>query len=423
MTAVEFLKNHGVDLEQFDNEVMLADFTSEMSKGLAGEASSLKMIPAFVNLPKQLPVNKKVVVLDAGGTNLRAARVAFDAQSKATIEQIVKSKMPGVATEVSEEEFYNVFIDELEKVWEPGIDLLGFCFSYPAEITPAKDGKLLYWVKEIKAPAIVGQLVGAELKKRLLARGRDLQVVIMNDTVTTLLAGYTNDPTAQAYVGFILGTGTNTALITDTARITKSPDAQKADQRMIINTESGGFGKFPASDFDRAFDAATQNPGVNVFEKCLSGAYMASRCLYAIKAAAAEGLLSAEAAASVASLTELDNIQLDNWLAGVGELPLVANWTAQDIDFFKQVALALYTMAARFTAVNIAAAVTNSGVPSGSTVVVNADGSTFYKTKCVDFQAVTLEQLEKMLAPRGLKAKIIHVDEAPILGAAVGALC
>ena len=64
----------------------------------------------------------------------------------------------------------------------------------------------------------------------------------------------------------------------------------------------------------------------------------------------------------------------------------------------------------------------NSGVPAGSTVIVNADGSTFYKTKCVDFQRVTREQLDRMLQPLGLTARIIHVDEAPILGAAVGAL-
>ena len=422
MTAQEFLKNHGVDLDAFDNADLLAAFDQEMAAGLSGANSSLKMIPAFLNLPSSLPVSRKVAVLDAGGTNLRAARVCFDAAGKATIEAIVKSKMPGVHAPVSEEEFYAAFVDELEKVLEPGIDLLGFCFSYPAEITPEKDGKLLYWTKEIKAPAIVGQHVGAELKRRLAARGHQIKVAIMNDTVTTLLAGYAADPSAAAYVGFILGTGTNTALIVETDRIAKSPAARAAGKRMIVNTESGGFAKFPKSDFDMAFDAATQNPGVNVFEKCISGAYMGTRCLYAVKAAAKEGLFSPQATAAIAELEELDNKLLDDWLAGIGALPIAADWTADDVAFFKAVALTLYTLAARFTAVNIAAAVRNSGVPAGSTVIVNADGSTFYKTKCVDFQRVTREQLDRMLQPLGLTARIIHVDEAPILGAAVGAL-
>ena len=101
MTAQEFLKNHGVDLDAFDNADLLAAFDQEMAAGLSGANSSLKMIPAFLNLPSSLPVSRKVAVLDAGGTNLRAARVCFDAAGKATIEAIVKSKMPGVHAPVS----------------------------------------------------------------------------------------------------------------------------------------------------------------------------------------------------------------------------------------------------------------------------------------------------------------------------------
>ena len=55
--------------------------------------------------------------------------------------------------------------------WRRGPTAIGFCFSYAAEMTPDKDGKLLYFTKEIKARGVVGELIGANLRKRT-GRGR-----------------------------------------------------------------------------------------------------------------------------------------------------------------------------------------------------------------------------------------------------------
>ena len=74
-----FIDRHGLAAAAIDAEKLLADFTSEMSAGLAGAASSLAMIPSYISLGRPVPVGKPVIVLDAGGTNLRICVVAFDA--------------------------------------------------------------------------------------------------------------------------------------------------------------------------------------------------------------------------------------------------------------------------------------------------------------------------------------------------------
>ena len=68
---------------------------------------------------------------------------------------------------------------------------IGFCFSYPIEMFPNKDGRALYFSKEIKADEAAGQMIGQSLNlaiRRMGESGRK-HVVLLNDTVATLLAG------------------------------------------------------------------------------------------------------------------------------------------------------------------------------------------------------------------------------------------
>jgi hexokinase len=51
---------------------------------------------------------------------------------------------------------------------------------------------------------------------------------------------------------------------------------------------------------------------------------------------------------------------------------------------------------------------------------VNADGSTFYKTK--DFRFQVEEHLRDILGPRNIYYEIIRVDDSPLIGAAVAGL-
>ena len=94
---------------------------------------------------------------------------------------------------------------------------IGFCFSYPIEIFPNKDGRVLYFSKEIQASEVVGQMLGESLNTAISAAGfkADKNVILLNDTVATLLAGRAESTgrVFDSYIGFILGTGTNTSYI------------------------------------------------------------------------------------------------------------------------------------------------------------------------------------------------------------------
>ena len=75
MTPEDFLETNGFSLRTLDRAALLAAFNREMEEGLAGRPSSLKMIPTYVSPEGELRRDVPVTVLDAGGTNLRAATV------------------------------------------------------------------------------------------------------------------------------------------------------------------------------------------------------------------------------------------------------------------------------------------------------------------------------------------------------------
>ncbi|NLG01977.1 MAG: hexokinase, partial [Lentisphaerae bacterium] len=207
-----FLKENGLDADGIDREALLTSFADEMNAGLAGRASSLMMIPSFISIDRPVKTETPVVVLDAGGTNLRAAVVSIDGTGQARIGSFSKRAMPGTQGALGAEAFFDAFAEFLMPIIAES-ESIGFCFSYPAEITPACDARLIRWSKQIEVPAVVGQMIGSGLLRHLAQRGYERRVVILNDTVATLLAGKSAGVAKpySAYVGFILGTGTNTA--------------------------------------------------------------------------------------------------------------------------------------------------------------------------------------------------------------------
>ena len=55
MKANEFLKNHGLRVEDVDSDKVLGFFSSEMKKGLEGEESSLAMIATYTEAGNDIP--------------------------------------------------------------------------------------------------------------------------------------------------------------------------------------------------------------------------------------------------------------------------------------------------------------------------------------------------------------------------------
>ena len=423
----DFLKENGLAPEGIDREGLLDTFLREMDAGLRGATSSLQMIPSFIYPDAPVKTETPVVVLDAGGTNLRAAVVSIGKDGRADIGSFARGLMPGSRGGIGEDEFYDTFARFLEPL-VASAGSIGFCFSYPAEILPDCDARLIKWTKQIEVPSVVGTLIGAGLKRRLAKFGHDCRVVILNDTVATLLAGKSVGVSRDysAYVGFILGTGTNTAYAEKTENIVKR-GGLKPGATMAVNVESGGFKGQPQSRFDLLMDATTIDPGCYTFEKMISGAYLGRIGHTILKEAADAGLLSAGAGDTVRSWTTVGNKQLDDFCAGAPEADnpfLDAAFTPRDAARAMQLCTPVYIRAAVLTAVNIASAIckTGEGRDPARPVCVNIDGSTYHRTRTAQFRDLVQAELRNLLEPRGLHYDLIRVDESPVIGAAVAGL-
>ena len=160
--VISFLEKYGMHYASIDIDGQIRLFIEEMVNGLEGRQSSLKMFPTFIEFKKKIPKNKPVIVLDAGGTNLRSAVFYFDADKKPAITKYRQTLMPGLKNEVSREEFFNTIADSISDILNES-ENIGFVFSYPIEIFPNKDGKLIWFTKEIKAKEVEGQFIGENL--------------------------------------------------------------------------------------------------------------------------------------------------------------------------------------------------------------------------------------------------------------------
>ena len=144
--------------------------------------------------------------------------------------------------------------------------------------------------------------------------GGDKHIVLLNDTVVTLLAGVgCQNRSFGSYIGFILGTGTNTCYVEKNSNIkkTKNLDLLKSQ---IINTESGNFGKIKQGKIDAAFDKSTIKPGIHKFEKMISGAYLGHLCLATIHKACDDNLFSTGVANALWQISELDTKDMNAFL-------------------------------------------------------------------------------------------------------------
>lgn len=420
----DFLERHKMTASNFSVEALLKDFKSEMETGLTVKKSSLAMIVSYIQCNESVPINTPVIVLDAGGTNLRVCTVCFDESGNANIDHFTKHQMPGRAQELSKEDFYNTICDYLEPVIDKA-DSIGFCFSYPSEISHQKDGKLLYWTKEVKVPEIVGEYVGAGLLDTLALRGyKNKKIVILNDTVSCLLAGTAigNIRQCDGYIGFILGTGTNTAYVEQNVNIDK---INLQEDSQIINVESGNFAKCSQGYIDKLLDENTDNTGKQIFEKMISGRYLGDLVFEAIRQACKDNLFSSTSIAVIEDIKGIETGDLSLFIEN--PFSVIAPFNSSliepaDREMIYYIILALIDRAAKLAAINIAAAAIkeNSGYSPLHPICINVDGSTYHKLH--GFRAKCEAYIADILNKRGIYFEIIEVENAPIVGSAIAGL-
>jgi len=331
--------------------------------------------------------------VDLGGTNFRVCSVTLNGDSTFSLEQSKYAIPKALMTSTSHELFSHLaqhiadFIDTHHREHAPDQKLaLGFTFSFPVTQKAINHGTLLRWTKGYDIKDAIGKDVCALLQTELDALNLPIKVAaLVNDTVGTLMArSYTAPGTAGTLIGAIFGTGTNGAYVEKLPKISKMTapgnDFGSYDDstgEMVINTEWGSFDNdlkvLPNTPYDKALDEVSVNPGIQMFEKRVSGMFLGEilRQALVVLQREADLFISADVPynAPLYSAWAVDSAVLSH--IQTGDIPRtqqlikhnfgVVDSSEQDAIAVKIIVEAIGRRSARLAAVPIAAIVLQSG--------------------------------------------------------------
>jgi hexokinase len=354
--------------------------------------------------------------------------VKFDEAGVPTVSDFTVYPMPGTKGELSREEFFDTIAAYLLPVYDRS-DRIGFCFSFPTEILPCVDGRILNLNKEVRVRGISGAVIGENLAKSFAKMGRPgpKKLAVLNDTAAALLCGMTSSGGRLygGYVGFILGTGTNTCYIERNGRIRKAPTLLSKPGCTLVNLESGGYGKAPRGLMDERMDAKTATPGDHKLEKMVSGAYQGALMMEILRQGALDGLFSPDFCRRLDQIGSLAAKELDEFCdfpSGDNTLAVCAQDERDRLTVFYLID-AISERTARLVSINLGAVLTKTG--SGANprfpACVCAEGTTFYKSrlfrKKLDY-CVRTELNDRM----GLYCEFVKRENATLTGTAAAGL-
>ncbi|KAI5810031.1 hexokinase-domain-containing protein [Peziza echinospora] len=278
----------------------VAEFLHLMDAGLQLDNQPMTMIPTYVTSVPNGTEKGVYLAVDLGGTNFRVCSITLNGDSTFELVQaksaIPKELMIGTAHELFSflAERISDFVKEhhAEHFDEDNEHhlRLGFTFSFPVDQKGINKGFLIRWTKGFDIKDAIGKDVCALLQKEIDAL--ELPVVVaalVNDTVGTLMArSYTSPGETGTLLGAIFGTGTNGAYVEKLRNLKKLTATEEAKEaygvydkstgEMVVNTEWGSFDNamkvLPDTRYDRALDANSVNPGIQMFEKRISGMFL-----------------------------------------------------------------------------------------------------------------------------------------------------
>lgn len=419
----DFLHDHGMHPADLDMAAELKKFRANMDSGLAGRCgrSDCKMLPAYVTVDRRPPLGERVLTLDAGGTNLRAALVSF-AENGPVIEELRTRPVPGLGAPITRAGFLREVADFAAPL-AGRADRLGYCFSYQAEVLPNGDGKVLKFSKEVVVEDGNGMLVCQELLDTFSAMGLPAPktFALVNDTVAALLGGYAaaGDP-SDGWLGLILGTGNNICYLADSGHIRRPIPGWTAPS-MVVNMESGVYSGFPQGTFDRELDAASMSPGEYGNEKMVGGVYQGevlSRTLAGAAELFSEGCQERLDRAGQFTSADLSAFAMDP--AAPGALADLCV-TPEDRDAMGVLVDCLLERAAKLVVITLAGPMEAENMGKTAPAHVVAEGSTFWKN------AVLREKIERKAAEfifgeLDRRCAFMGADSPNLTGAALAAL-
>ena len=411
-----FLKKTNIHPDQTDIDQTAALIEDEMRKGLNGEKSSLRMLPTYISAEGKAPEDVPVIAIDAGGTNLRVGLVAFK-NGEPKLSCFSKTPVPGSEGEITISEFFDAIAEKILPLTEQS-SIIGFCFSYPAEVLPSHDGRIIQLNKELCVKGSEGAMLGEELIKKLREKGvtKPLRFSLLNDTTAGLMGGIATAPCSdcEGLSGLILGTGYNTCYLEQGSNIKKLQNAQN----MIINCESGNFNLAFRGTADELVDSQSAIPSDHLLEKMVSGAYMGALISHTAVLAAEEGRLSA----SFAAFSPFTAMELDDFLRG-SENRVSQMCSGADREVLTAIIDSAFQRSARLVCANIQALClrADGGKSAEHPFLLVAEGSTFYNSLL--FKA-KLEKLleEHLLAKHSRHVRILRAEDATMTGTALAAL-
>lgn len=380
---------------------------SKVEEGLANNLSELACIPTFIT-PHEDGLNGKAMVLDLGGTNYRVATVSF-ANGKATIhpengwkKDLSVMKTPGY----TRDQLFKELADPIGEIKRDQEMPIGYCFSYAAESLPDGDAKLLYWTKGVDIKEMIARPVGKPFLEYLNERNKVkfTGIKVLNDTVASLFAGLTFR-NYDAYIGLIVGTGTNMATFIPADKITKLPASEHKQGLIPVNLESGDFLPPYLTTVDETVDACSDKRGEQRFEKAVSGMYLGE----IMKAA-----------------FPLDEFE-ENFDAR--RLTTIMNYPDLHKDRYVQVAHWIYNRSAHLVAASLAGLIDLliSYNKETKRICLVAEGSLFWSENKKDknYKDLVIDKLNVLLTDLGhpdIEVDINQMPNANLIGTAIAAL-
>ena len=382
-------------------------FREKVEEGLNKNNAEIQCIPTFI-LPKATDVKGKALVLDLGGTNYRVAIVDFSTEKQIIYpnngwkKDMSIMKSPGYTREELFKELADLIVEIKREEEMP----IGYCFSYPTESIPGGDARLLRWTKGVDIREMVGQFVGKPLLDYLNEKNkiRFTGVKVLNDTIASLFAGLT-DKSYDAYIGLIVGTGTNMATFIPSDKITKLDPECHVQGLIPVNLESGNFYPPFLTAVDDTVDATSDSLGKQRFEKAVSGMYLGDILKAAFPLEEFEEKFDAR------------------------KLTAIMNYPDIHKDIYVQVAHWIYNRSAQLVAASLAGliALLKSYNRDIHRVCLIAEGSLFWSESRKDknYNILVMEKLQELLRELELEDVEVHInsmDNANLIGTGIAAL-
>lgn len=382
-------------------------FREKVEEGLNKNNAEIQCIPTFI-LPKATDVKGKALVLNLGGTNYRVAIVDFSTEKPIIYpnngwkKDMSIMKSPGYTREELFKELADLIVEIKREEEMP----IGYCFSYPTESIPGGDARLLRWTKGVDIREMVGQFVGKPLLDYLNEKNkiRFTGVKVLNDTIASLFAGLT-DKSYDAYIGLIVGTGTNMATFIPSDKITKLDPECHVQGLIPVNLESGNFYPPFLTAVDDTVDATSDSLGKQRFEKAVSGMYLGDILKAAFPLEEFEEKFDAR------------------------KLTAIMNYPDIHKDIYVQVAHWIYNRSAQLVAASLAGliALLKSYNRDIHRVCLIAEGSLFWSESRKDknYNILVMEKLQELLRELELEDVEVHInsmDNANLIGTGIAAL-